>query len=107
MIWDLEPPFSTLLFIAGFLIWGTIVGWRHWVLYETVYFPARARLYAIITALIWMIVYGGAFGLVVWVVVNLVAAALWRYLVGAILWWLLSQLFVTPLFSAIMRRLLD
>ena len=106
MIWDLEPPYSTFLFVIAFLVWGAIVGWRHWVLFDAVYFPARARLYAIITALLWMIVYGTAFGLMVWSVTALIAAASLRYLTGIIVWWLLTQLLITPLFSAIMRRLL-
>lgn len=107
MIWDLEPPYSTILFVVAFLTGGGIVGWRYWVLFEAIYFPARARFYAIVTALVWIIVYGGAFGVMAGAIVQWVAAAWLRYLVGAIVWWLFTQLIVTPLFSAIMRRLLD
>jgi len=91
LAWELPPPWDWLVIIGVLAVVSMPIFWLSFTGYHRRYFFDKALKLATLRTIGWLILYGGSFALVFWLF-SLVWPAGWlRYLVGSVVWWLLSE----------------
>ena len=91
MIWELSSPWDMIVAVGTFVLMGGYVFWHHLSIYERKYFPWKGHQLALIKTGAWLILYGGSFSLIFWLVSLWLEPGWLRYLIGGGVWWLLTE----------------
>ena len=91
LAWELPPPWDWL--VIGAVLAGVSgpVFWLSWSGYQRRYFPGKALQMALGRTFAWLVMYGGSFALIFGLISLFLPAGGARYLVGAAVWWLVSE----------------
>jgi hypothetical protein len=95
MIWialDVPPPWAWLVIMGIFAVLSVVVFRFSFWAYHRRYFFNRAIVLAFWRTLGWLVLNGGAFWIVFWLISLAFPTSGWRaYLVGCVAWWFLSK----------------
>lgn len=89
--WWLSPPWDYLAIIGVLVVVRVPVFWLSFTGYHRRYFFDKVLKLSILRTIGWLILFGGSFTLVFWVISLMLSAGWLRYLVGGAVWWLLSE----------------
>lgn len=106
MVWDLPPPWDIILLIIVFAVVGVGVFHLYFSAYHRRYFSGKAMQLAAVKTVGLLVLWGGSFWIVFWLVSQVLPPGWLRYLVGGGVWWLLSQT-VVMLGWKLLDRVLD
>ena len=102
-VWELETPWSWIVLIGSLLVLAGVVFWIQFMGLRRR--SGRAGEIAAIKTAAWMILFGGSFTLIFWIVSLFMAPGFARYLVGGGIWWLLSQTVLSLIWTGLDRGL--
>ena len=102
-VWEIPEPWSWVLLFGCLVILALVVFWIQFVGLSRR--SGRAAEIAAIKTAAWMILYGGSFTLIFWIVSRFMTPGFARYLVGGGIWWLLSQKVLSIVWSGLDRGL--
>ena len=89
--WELPPPWDWLLIVGVLVVVIVPVFWLSFTGYQRRYFFGKALKLAIVRTVGWLVLYGGSFALVFWLISQVWTAGWLRYVVGSFVWWLLTE----------------
>lgn len=91
LVWLLPPPWDWFVIISLLTVVCVPIFWLSLTGYHRRYFFDKALKLAVLRTIGWLILYGGSFALVFWIFSLLWPPGWTRYVVGGIVWWLLSE----------------
>ena len=89
--WELPPPWDWLLIVGVLVVVIVPVFWLSFTGYQRRYFFGKALKLAIVRTVGWLVLYGGSFALVFWLISQVWTAGWLRYVGGSFVWWLLTE----------------
>lgn len=91
LAWTLSPPWDWLLIVVLLILVSAGVFWLSFTAYQQRYFFNKALQLSVLRTVAWLVLYGGSFALVFWLVSLFLSPGVTRYFVGSAAWWLLAN----------------
>ena len=105
MVWYLNVPWDRVVIGVVLILYAAYMLWEHLAAYERLYSPSRAVSQAMLKTAYWTACYGLTFGTVFWAVSQFLPAGRTRYMVGAAVWWLVSNVLSALVWKPLSRMI--